>query len=102
MNRPPRGRAILLLLDQWTGALRQRAERLVCRYRRQQLVIVPWIFRFRRRFDLEDIGWMNLAPILADRTFAESRVVRRHFLHFGDDLDAVMRIAAKRIESLEI
>src|SRR5205809_8076347 len=92
----------LLLLYQRTGALRKRPEGLLSGGRSDQLVIVPRSLGFGRLLDLEQIGWVDLAAILADRALAEQRIVGRHFLHFRDDLCAIMVIAAHRFERLEV
>src|SRR5439155_12229963 len=92
----------LLLLYQRTGALRKRPEGLLSGGRSDQLVIVPRSLGFGRLLDLEQIGWVDLAAILADRALAEQRIVGRHFLHFRDDLWAIMVIAAHGFERLEI
>ena len=45
---------------------------------------------------------MNGAAVRLDAALAEQRVVGRQFLHFGDDLGAIMRIAAERFQRLEV
>src|ERR1700687_6430997 len=89
-----------LLLYQWTGTFRKRSESLLSRGRANQLVIIPRPLGFGWLLDLEQIGRVNLAAIRTDRALAEQGIVGRHFLHFRDDLCAIVRIAAPRFERL--
>src|SRR5262245_36383727 len=68
--------------------------RIVRRDGGDQLVIVPRIFRFLRLLHLEQVGRDNAPSVDPQRALAEQRIVRRDFLHLGDDLGAVMGIAA--------
>src|SRR3979490_85968 len=92
----------LLLLYQRTSAFRKRSESLLSRGGSDQLVVIPRPFGFGRLLDLEQISGVNLAAVRADRAPAEQRIVRRHRLHLVDHLDAIVRIAAHRLQRLEV
>src|SRR3569832_1832881 len=85
-----------LLLHQRTLALRKRLGGIVRRNRGDQIVIVPRILRLFRLLHLEQIGRNETAAVGAKRPLAEQGIVGFDFLHLGDDLGAVVRIAAER------
>src|SRR6185437_9030969 len=57
--------------DQRAVALLERPESFIGRDCCAELVEVPRIFRFSRRFDLKQVSGMKLAAIGANRAFAE-------------------------------
>ena len=65
----------LLLLHQRAVALVERAEGLLGRDRRADLVVVPRRLRLGRLLDLEQVGGVDLAAVGADRPLAEQRIV---------------------------
>ena len=62
----------------------------------------PTVLRLLRLLHLEQIGRDDAAAVGAQRALAEQRIVGRHLLHLGDDLGAVMRIAAERVQRLQV
>ena len=91
-----------LLLHQRALAGLERLGGIFRRDRGDQLVVVPRSLRLFRLLHLEQIGRDDAAAVGAQRALAEQRIVGRHFLHLGDDLGAVMRIAAERFHRLQI
>src|SRR5258707_4512048 len=91
-----------LLLDQRALTLAERPRGFFRRDRRDELVVIPRIFRFLRLLHLKQVGGQQLAAVDADGALAEQRIVGRQLLHLGDDLGAVMRIASHRLKGLEI
>ena len=90
------------LLHQRTLAGFERLGGVFGRDRGDLLVIVPRSLRLFRLLHLEQIGRDETAAVGAQRALAEQRIVGRQFLHLGDDLGAVMRIAAERFHRLQI
>src|SRR5687768_1678956 len=78
-----------------------RAERVFGVDLRPQLVEVPRTLRFGRPLHLEQIGVMDLAPVLADLALAEQRIVGGRLLHLGDYRLAV-GLACLGLERLEV
>src|SRR3984885_2274139 len=89
-----------LFLDERALAQSQRLGGVIRRNRRDQSVVVPRIFRLFRLLHLEQIGRNEMAAVGAERGLAEHGIVGRNFLHPGDDLGAVMRVAAERFQGL--
>src|SRR6266496_6843131 len=85
LSRSPRGYASCsrtsASLAERTLAGLQRRGRLIRGDRRAQLVEIPVRFRFRWLLDLEQVRRVDLAPVDADRSLAEQRVVGRHLFH---------------------
>src|SRR4029453_3736246 len=98
--RPVPGPVATLLLDELASTLIKGAESLLSGDGRPDLVVVPWILRLRRLLDLDQIRRVNLAPVRANSSLAEERIVGRHLLHLGDDLGAV--VALERLDGLQI
>src|SRR5665213_2020137 len=69
------------LRDEWAAALFQRAEGVISGYGRKPLVDVPFSFRFRRRFDLDEIHVMDHAAVFADMSILREKIVHRRFAH---------------------
>src|SRR3982074_1406078 len=93
---PPSARTTPSLLHQRTLA---RLERFCCVLRCDRgdgLVVIPRIFRLLGLLYLEQIGRNDPAAVDPQRALAEQGIVGRNLLHPGDDLGAVMRIAAER------
>src|SRR4029079_3806651 len=100
-NRPSSRTPPVGSFHQRAAAVLERAERLVGRDRREDLVIVPRRLRLRRCLHLDQVARMYLAAVAANRALAEQRVVGRHLFHLRDDLRAV-GIALERFDRLEV
>src|ERR1700733_6567549 len=77
------------LFYQWTFAFSDRTEGLIAGDRRKYLVVVPGIFGFGRRLDLNQKHVVNHAPILANDPSPREEIVDRHFTHLGEHRLAV-------------
>src|SRR5512144_164586 len=70
-----------LAADQRAVAFLERPEGFIRRDRSADVVEVAGIFRFRRRFHLEQISRMHFAAVGADTALAKQRIVSWHLLH---------------------
>src|SRR3979411_2365161 len=91
----------LSLLQHRTLAFRKRREGLVARNRADQLVEIPRSLGFRGLLDLEQIGRMDGAAVGLDLALAKQRVIGWDRFHLLHDLDAIMRVAAERVQGLD-
>ena len=78
-------------------ALVQRTKSVLRLDRRDELEIVPIVLRLGGSLRLVEVHRMELAPVDADHSLAEQRIVGRDRLHGVDELDAVVGALGRAI-----